>query len=421
MGLRRILERTRLRGETTRHTALVVAANASRLTAQALYFVALARSIGPHNFSYFSSAFALAVILAPFIGCGSGSLIIRNCSRNPSLLPSYYGNAITLTGITFVIAIPVYCLIINSSIGESGWPIALSVLLCELGITKIQEITAQAFQSQTKIVTIAWNTIITSAFRLIAGATGLAFANENISAWLLLYISSAFIPCALITTLFLKRHGVKFSLFTREIGEGLKFSIGISSQGVYNDADKLIIPRYESAAIAGNYAAAYKVVDVAFSPIRALLTVTYPKFFVAGASGITSTLDLARRYLPATLGLGLLGSAGLYICAGLATVILGEGYAETSLVLKALCVIPTLRALHFLLADALTGANYQGVRSFIQVSIAALNIGLNFILIPRMGWLGAAITSVVCDVLLCITLYIAAVKLKKRDSARCIT
>ena len=40
--------------------------------------------------------------------------------------------------------------------------------------------------------------------------------------------------------------------------------------------------------------------------------------------------------------------------------------------------------------DALTGADRQGVRTVLQLATAALNVGLNLLLIPAYSWRGAA-------------------------------
>lgn len=414
--LRKILRKVASRqGSTTKNTILIVAANLGRLLAQALYFVAFARSVGPNQFAHFASAIALAVIMAPFIGLGSGALIVKNCSRDSTRLPAYYGNALFFTSTTILIATPLYLFLIGKSAGHQWATVGVAVLIAELVFTKIQEITTQAFQSQGKMQLVATATLLSSTSRIIAAALGYFLAGDNLNTWLVLYIASALVPCAIVQAIFLKSYEVTRAAHFSEVFEGLKFSIGISSQGIYNDADKLILPRYSTDAIAGNYAAAYKIVDVAFSPIRALLTVTYAGFFKAGSGGIGPSLSYAHSYLPSTLALGMAGTAGVFLCSSLAPMILGAGYEETATVLKYLAIIPLLRAFHFLIADALTGADYQGIRSCIQVTIAALNVGFNVLLIPTLGWRGAAFTSVACDLILCILLYGTAIYLKKRE------
>jgi O-antigen/teichoic acid export membrane protein len=84
--------------------------------------------------------------------------------------------------------------------------------------------------------------------------------------------------------------------------------------------------------------------------------------------------------------------------------ILGIEYAETSRILLWLAPIPLLRSFSFLAADALTGAGYQGLRSVVQIGIALGNLGMNLLLIPKHGWLGAAWSSLISDGLLALVL-----------------
>ena len=68
--------------------------------------------------------------------------------------------------------------------------------------------------------------------------------------------------------------------------------------------------------------------------------------------------------------------------------------------------------------DAIAGAGYQKYRLLSQ-SIAALgNLGLNIILIPKLGWLGAAWTSLGTDALLGVMNWVALFHLAARAKHR---
>jgi O-antigen/teichoic acid export membrane protein len=76
-----------------------------------------------------------------------------------------------------------------------------------------------------------------------------------------------------------------------------------------------------------------------------------------------------------------------------------------------------MRCVHWFLADALSGANAQGVRTAVQVGVAILNIGLNLIVLPRWSWVGAAWTSLASDAVLMVAVY-AIVQWKLTTGAR---
>jgi O-antigen/teichoic acid export membrane protein len=66
-----------------------------------------------------------------------------------------------------------------------------------------------------------------------------------------------------------------------------------------------------------------------------------------------------------------------------------------------------MRCVHWFLADALSGANAQILRTSIQVGVALLNIGLNLVILPRWSWVGAAWTSLASDAVLMVGIYLA--------------
>jgi O-antigen/teichoic acid export membrane protein len=83
-----------------------------------------------------------------------------------------------------------------------------------------------------------------------------------------------------------------------------------------------------------------------------------------------------------------------------------------------LAPIPLLRACHYFLADALTGAGHQRARSVVQIVVAAVNVLLNLWIIPIYSWEGAAWTSLGCDALLALGLLWAIIRIRRSQPAR---
>jgi O-antigen/teichoic acid export membrane protein len=103
------------------------------------------------------------------------------------------------------------------------------------------------------------------------------------------------------------------------------------------------------------------------------------------------------------MGYAALIACGLLLCASAVPYVLGPEYAETTLALRWLSPLPLLKATHYFLADSLTGAGHQGLRSGIQAGVALFNVVINLWLIPRYSWMGAAWSSIASDALLAIS------------------
>jgi len=75
-----------------------------------------------------------------------------------------------------------------------------------------------------------------------------------------------------------------------------------------------------------------------------------------------------------------------------------------------------LKSMHYFLADSLTGAGYQGVRTAGQIGVALFNIAINLWLIPAYSWRGAAWASLASDGALVLTMYVSVLVILGRES-----
>jgi O-antigen/teichoic acid export membrane protein len=75
----------------------------------------------------------------------------------------------------------------------------------------------------------------------------------------------------------------------------------------------------------------------------------------------------------------------------------GATFHESVAALRWLCLLPVLRALHYAWGTAVTASVSQWNRTATQFGAAAFNLLLNFLLIPRFTWRGAAIASLLTD------------------------
>ncbi|MGH7746170.1 MAG: lipopolysaccharide biosynthesis protein, partial [Candidatus Dormibacteria bacterium] len=208
----------------------------------------------------------------------------------------------------------------------------------------------------------------------------------------------------------------EFSRWHEEFGEGFFFAAGLSATRIYMDSDKTLLTRLSTLESAGIYSAAARVIDVAFVPVSSLLASAYARFFVHGERGVHGSVSLAKRLMPVAVGYAILAGIVIYVCAPVLPWVLGSGYADSAKAVRWLAVIPLLMALHQFAAYSLTGAGKQHVRAGCEFGVAIVNVALNFILIPILGWKGAACAIIVSQVLLVVSLWGVIVVLNKRGT-----
>jgi O-antigen/teichoic acid export membrane protein len=392
-----------------------------RIIVQAGYFVLIARSLGPEQYGSFVGVVALISIVAPFSSLGAGNLLIKNVARNSAVFSEYWGNALLMSAVSGVLLLGLVLscarLMLPATI---PWPLIVLVSVSDLIVVKGAEIAAQAFQAVDNLRYTAKLNLLPSILRLISAAI-LFWVWHRTTAlrWSWFYVVSTALSSAFAIYLTGKMLGQPKLALRRipgEIREGFYFGVSLSAQTVYNDIDKTMLARLSTLDAAGIYAAAYRLIEVAFTPVRAVLNAAYPTFFRLGQNGIAASFDYAKRILPRMIAYSVLAFVVLFVAAPIVPVFLGHEYARTVEALRWLAVLPFLKSIHYFFADAMTGAGYQNVRTFAQILVAGVNVVLNLLLMPAYSWRGAAWASIASDGLLVVSLYIAMRAIHRRTA-----
>ncbi len=266
---------------------------------------------------------------------------------------------------------------------------------------KLTQLSSRAFQGAGLTRWSAQLLALTNAARaLAAGALFLGAAHASMLAWARVYCLAS---CAVAV--------FSFVLVTRKLGrphwprlrrahllEGLAFSFSSSAITVYNDIDKSMLVSAGLLAEAGIYGAAYRILDVVSTPIVTLFAAASPRLFREGAhSGPAGAARGAASLLRWTVPYGVAAAVGLFLGAPLVPKLFGASFARSTEALRWLCLLPLLRGLHYAWGTAVTASASQWLRTAAQAGVAMLNVLLNFLLIPRWGWHGSAVASLICD------------------------
>ena len=406
------------RSTLTWNTAWMLAGQATRTIVQAIYFILVAKALDPAGYGAFVAAMSMVMIAAPFASLGAGNVLVKNVARDPASLPVHWANALVIIAVSGV-ALLVLVLAAAHVFLPSTIPLALVLALgvAELLFARTAEVCGQVFQAFQQLKWTAALQLLLSVCRLLSIAVlYLAVHTPTPLQWSLGYLAATVVATATAVVAVHLRHGRPRLAVDRscmELREGAYFSISLSAQSIYNDLDKAMLSRLSTLATSGVYGAAYRIIDVSFAPVSALLAASYARFFQHGTDGLGGTLRLARRLLPLAVAYGAVAGLGLVLVAPLVPWILGERYAPIAPMIVWLAPIPLLRACHYFLADALTGAGYQRARSAVQIVVAVANVLLCLWLIPIYAWQGAAGASLACDGLLALGLLAVITKMRR--------
>jgi O-antigen/teichoic acid export membrane protein/peptidoglycan/xylan/chitin deacetylase (PgdA/CDA1 family) len=390
--------------------AWMLGAQGIRLLAQVVYFVLLARRLGAAGYGAFAGALGAISLMVPFAGMGAGSFLIRGVTRGVHTPDHWWGRAVlTVVRGGAVLALGVIAL---------GWLLLhdripfwllVGVTVSDIMLLPLIEVSGQAFQALDRLDRTALIWVVWSGLKVAAAVTLTIVPGGNLSLWAVLYPLSTGGAALVAVRAVTRRVGwpPRPTSFGRaELREGLMFSLSGSARSIYDDIDKAMLARLGSLGVTGIYGAAYRIIDVAFLPVRSLVFAAYPRFFARGAAGVRAAAALARSLVPAAGAYGLVAGVALFVLAPLVPIVLGGSFAGVGAAIRWLAILPLLRAMHYFAADALTGAGHQGLRTTAQIGVAVLNVCLNLFLIPAYSWIGAAWASLLSDGVLAISLWL---------------
>ncbi|MET3721613.1 oligosaccharide flippase family protein [Arthrobacter sp. UYEF21] len=383
----------------------LLAGQITRLALQAGYFIILARMLGATGYGAFATAIALCALVTPFSSLGTNTIMLRNVSRDVSSASREWARALTYTllGGAALSGVLVLMADIIAPPELSRFAI-LQIALAELIGLKLVELTGAVWQGQDRSRPLIVLPTLLNFIRLVAaGAMFLWVGQTTLEVWATVYVLATLplgIGVAIHTSAKLGPGGRALRLRVVEVKEGLLFSVAMSSQNVYNDIDKAMLARLDSVGAAGVYSAAFRIIDMAYAPIRSISAAAYPLYFREGEGGLASALRLTRRIAPAVLIVGGLAAIGSFFLAPVAPMLLGNDYDSAIVVIQVLAPLVILRGLTFLGADTLTGCGRQGFRTGAQVTVAIFNVGINLVLIPPMGISGAILSTLLCEFIL---------------------
>ncbi len=374
------------------------------LAAQAVYFVLIGRALGSREYGAFIGVVALVAALAQFSSLGMEMILVRNLSRDRSSFARTWGHALLISLSGFFLLLAVSLLIAHFALRPDLRALVPYLAVSDALLGKMTQLAARAFQGAGRLAWTARLTALTACARLVAAAALFAFAHAHrihatALVWARIYWLSTLAVALFALALVTFRLGrPRFAHIARaDLSEGLSFSLSSSSISVYNDIDKTFLVSYGQTASAGIYSAAYRAVDAASAPIYAVYAAAAPRFFREGLRGVRPARAFARTTLARTLPWSIAAAALLWIAAPLLPALFGPSFRGSVAALRWLCLLPILRALHYAWGTAITASASQWNRTASQFGAAALNLFLNFLLIPRWSWRGAALASLLTD------------------------
>lgn len=400
-----------MENSSTEKTARRVAKNslaqivrfAAIATSKFLIVVVIARWAGVEQVGDFSSVMNFALALTFLNNFGLVWLLMREVAQQRERVHEYVGNALTLClglGILSVMVMGGIATILGYSgrIVAGIYLTALALVLDTLG-----NLFNAAFGGYERMELGTLSIVIQEFAFLIVGAAILYLRAPFL--WLFaLYVLSRLVGLVASAHIYWRLWGrprLRFDLpVVKKLShKTLPFALNVALSPIFVRIDVILLSYFKGSLAVGYYEVAstlfYRLNVLARMFNLALMPLVAHEYPILGWT-VVRYVRRAVRY-QAVVGVPI--TALCWILGGkIITFIYGPEFEPAIFTFQILATITFLRFLDNALANTLTAIDLQARRSLAIALMAIFNIGLNLFIIPRYGYIGAAVTSVLTEI-----------------------
>lgn len=363
-----------------------------------------ARYLGANGLGILSTAIALSGIFAVFTDLGLSTLIIREVSRDKTLKDKYLGNTFIIRTIVAFLTFGLIVIFAHISNYPPETRNIIYIISIPIIITVFPGIFTSIFQAYELMEYQAISLILNSTL-FFAGTIFLIFKGSGIQEFALLYIFTAIIILAYSLVMYiwkfsLPKIDIDLNLWKPMLKNALPLSFTLIFSAIAFKVDTVILSLLKNSVAVGYYTAPYALMQALLFIPAAFTAAIFPilsKFHVSSKSSVEITYEKSFKYLSM---LGLPIAVGTTLLANpIILLIYKEGFTQSIIALKILIWTIPFIFMTFMFGTLLAAINKQNLTAKILFILMFFNIVLNLIFIPVFNYIGAAVVTVITEIL----------------------
>ena len=368
----------------------------------------VARYLGPEQFGLFSFASAFVGMFGALAGLGLQSIVVRDIVRDPACKEETLGTAAVLQLLGGLLA---YGCVFGSIFllrPEDSLAKLLVAILGSIMLFRFSDVALYWFESQVLSKYIIWvQNVCFSIFAAIK--VGLIISNASLFAFAWVTVAEALIVALLIFFIMglrgLKFQQLRFSLLRAKtlLVDSWPLLLSGMSIMVYMKIDQIMLGQILGDDAVGIYTAAVRISEVWYFIPMIIVASVFPAILDAKKRVETQYLQRLQRLYELMVWLSVsIALPMTFLSTPIVTALFGPIYAEAGPVLAI-----HIWASVFVFLGVASGqwfiAENRQMLSFQRTLLGSLiNIALNYILIPKLGVLGAAYATVMAQASVCL-------------------
>ncbi len=400
-----------IKGSVTKNTSYLTMALVLQKVISLTYFALLARNLGPDYLGNYYFAISFATIFGIVIDLGLTNVLTREVAKKQKKAKHILGTVLAIKLPLLLIA----SLILFIFIKVKGLD-TLTTTLVYISFTcvTLDSFTATFWAVVRGFHNLLFESISAILFQVIVASVGLYFMYSGFS---LVYIMSALLAAStfhfIYSSIILNRK-MKVSIvpvFDKDlIIKMLKitapFALFAVFQRFYMYFDTVLLKFLAGDNYVGYYQVPFKIIfALQFLPM-AFVASLYPAmshYWLTNRKQLVIAFEKALVYL---MVVSLPITAGVIAIADKIIMILQEGkdhdYLPAILPMQIIILAVLFIFINFPIGSLLNACDKQKKNSFNMFIATILSVSMNFILIPRLQTVGASITVVATNLLMCI-------------------
>jgi O-antigen/teichoic acid export membrane protein len=387
-----------------RNTGIVIVGDVIFRIISLFVVIYLARYLGTVGFGKYSFVFAYLSFFGIITDLGFRAILVREMSRDKTIVPKLIGNAYPIRLILTVFAMVLSITVVTLASYPPDTTTYVYIAAFTLLFLSFTDLYNAVFQANLRM---EYSIIAKLVFKVLSA--GLIFwiiiSHGTLMQVVIVMVFSEGIKMLISYSLskkFVKpRFEIDFDLWKYLFRESLPIALSSVIGIIYHQIDMVMLSPMMGDAAVGIYSAAHKLFEP-FSLIPfALMASLFPimsTLFKNSKDRLVKSYRLSLKYLLITVLPIIVGT--VLLSDKIILLIYGASFANSTTVLQILICTLVFTFANAVLLNLLVSMHKQRLNTLSMGFCAIVNVTLNLILIPILSYNGAAIATVITNVVL---------------------
>ena len=383
-----------------RNTALVLAARVLSRAIALVTVLATLNHLGPSGFGRFQTLVTYTAVITVLVDLGFNTLYVREAARHPGEIARYLSNMVTTRLLMSVVGLAVLALALRVPGLQSLLLPGFALMI----LASLSQLLRQTFYALQRVGYDALETVLEACVLVLLTVFGI-LNHQGVAYFIWAYAISYAFACLFILTVLVARGiaSLRPRFEPRLVGSWLVASLPLALTFVvttlYFKIDVPILQLFRSFDEVGWYASAYKPFEALLFVPMSMLNVIFPLLAVYHREAPERLEVAVERFYKLLLLIGWPLTVGVLVLArGLTALLHLYPQAEPALAVLALGIV--FMFVNNTWIGTLNAVDRQAAFTWAALASLVVNVGLNLVLIPAYGYLGAAWATVLTEAVL---------------------